>query len=251
MTNNPVISIITAVYNGEKYLEEAILSVLNQSYIDIEYIIIDGGSTDGTISIIKKYENSISYWVSEKDGGIYDAWNKGINKAQGSWIGFLGADDFYKSNAIEKYVELIIASKNVNYISSKVQLISQNKKSIKIIGECWNWSKFSKNMNTAHVGSLHSKELYEKYSLYDPDFKIAGDYEFLLRSGRGLNAGFVSEPLCYMRTGGVSGSGYEAFQEAYKAKFKNKDKYTFINLLYITLVMKSKLIIKKYILGFK
>jgi len=90
----PLITIITVVYNGEKYLEETIKSVINQTYPNVEYIIIDGGSTDGTLDIIKKYEDYIDYWVSEKDKGIYDAMNKGILVSNGKYLLFLNADDF-------------------------------------------------------------------------------------------------------------------------------------------------------------
>ena len=90
---SPRISIITVVYNGASTLEQTILSVLKQTYSRIEYIIIDGGSKDGTVDIIKKYQDRIAYWVSEPDEGIYDAMNKGIRHASGDWIYFLGADD--------------------------------------------------------------------------------------------------------------------------------------------------------------
>ncbi|MDH5645697.1 MAG: glycosyltransferase, partial [Candidatus Heimdallarchaeota archaeon] len=93
--NKPLVTIITAVLNGVDTLERTILSVISQSYTNIEYIIIDGGSTDGTIDIIRKYEHAIDCWVSESDTGIYDAWNKGVRLSNGEWIAFLGADDSY------------------------------------------------------------------------------------------------------------------------------------------------------------
>src|SRR5439155_13950516 len=100
----PLVSIITIVYNREAYLEQAINSVLQQSYPNIEYIVIDGGSTDNSVSIIKKYASKIQYWVSEPDNGIADAFNKGLMKANGNIIGFINADDWYEPIAVEKAV---------------------------------------------------------------------------------------------------------------------------------------------------
>src|ERR1700742_4639960 len=93
--DNPLVSVVTVVYNGAKHLEQTINSVLNQSHKNVEYIIIDGGSTDGTLDIIKRYEDKIDYWQSERDGGIYFAMNKGVSLAKGELIGILNADDFY------------------------------------------------------------------------------------------------------------------------------------------------------------
>ena len=96
------VTVVTVTYNAQDYLEKTIQSIISQSYSDIEYIIIDGGSTDGTLDIIKKYEKNITYWVSESDNGIYDAMNKGIKKASGEWINFMNAGDgFVDTNSIE------------------------------------------------------------------------------------------------------------------------------------------------------
>ena len=102
------VSVITISYNAVSVIEDTIQSVLNQSYKDIEYIIIDGGSTDGTVDIIKKYQDKINYWVSEPDNGIYDAMNKGIDKATGEWINFMNAGDYFHSNlTLENFIPLI------------------------------------------------------------------------------------------------------------------------------------------------
>lgn len=110
MKNNPLISVVTVSYNAVLTIEQTILSVINQTYPHIEYIIIDGGSTDGTVDIIKKYANRIAYWVSEPDKGIYDAMNKGIRTAKGEWINFMNAGDlFYSKDTLEK-----VFSKSIN-----------------------------------------------------------------------------------------------------------------------------------------
>src|ERR1700733_2556203 len=106
--DTPQVSIITVVFNGERYLEQAIRSVLGQSYPNIQYVVINGGSGDGTLSIIRKYEDRISCWISEKDKGISDAFNKGLARCEGEIIGILNADDWYEPDAVAlavKYIE--------------------------------------------------------------------------------------------------------------------------------------------------
>ena len=101
----PVISIITIVFNGEKYLDQTIRSVLDQNYPSVQYIIIDGGSTDNSINIIKKYEKDLYFWISEKDNGISDAFNKGIARATGDIIGIINADDWYEPKTFERVAQ--------------------------------------------------------------------------------------------------------------------------------------------------
>ncbi|NOQ29774.1 MAG: glycosyltransferase [Helicobacteraceae bacterium] len=113
----PLISIITIVYNGEKYLEETILSVISQSYDNIEYIIIDANSTDGTIDILKKYDSQIDYWVSESDSGMYEALTKGFSCISGDFMGYINSDDYFLPNAIKTIAELHIAKPNLQWIT--------------------------------------------------------------------------------------------------------------------------------------
>lgn len=218
--NDPLISIITVVYNGEKYLEETILSIINQTYNNIEYIIIDGGSTDSTLDIIQKYQDKISYWISEKDKGIYDAWNKGISFTHGEWIMFLGADDFLTPNALEKYIHLISTLPiGVKFISGKIDLIDENKNHIATIGKPWKWKTFKRYMNVAHVGSLHHKSLFKEYGIFDTSYKIAGDYEFLLRAKKKLITTFLDDTIAQMTNGGVSNQQIVlAYEETKRAK---------------------------------
>jgi glycosyltransferase involved in cell wall biosynthesis len=245
--DKPLISIIIAVFNVEDYLEDAILSVINQTYDNVEHIIIDGGSTDGTLDIIKKYTDKIDYWISEKDKGIYDAWNKAVQISCGQWIGFLGADDFYELNAIQIYVENINLLAKVEFISSQSYFCTKDKKILRKIGKSWNWKDFSIYMNIAHVGSLHRKSLFEKYGIYDINFKVCGDYDLLLRAGNKLKAGFVNQILCNMRIGGISHGGTsKIFEEIYQAKFKNNTRPTSLHIYIDTLWARLKWIIRKY-----
>ena len=119
MIKKPLISIITVVYNGEKHLEETILSVINQTYDNVEFIIIDGSSTDGTIDIIKKYEDKIDYWISEKDSGIFDAMNKGILASKGDYINFMNAGDFFTRINLVSDVVNILNSEEINLLYGK------------------------------------------------------------------------------------------------------------------------------------
>lgn len=204
MKINPLVSIITATYNADKYLQSSIKSVVNQTYDNIEYIIIDGGSTDNTVQILKENDKYIDYWISEKDNGIYSAWNKGIEKSKGEWILFIGADDKLLPGALEDYINYINQHPEIDfdYVSSKVRRINLDGSTESVVGKPWEWSPFRKRMTTAHPGSFHSKRLFTKYGLYNEKFKIVSDYEILLRPRGALKAGFIDKITVLMSVGG-------------------------------------------------
>lgn len=176
INKNPLISIITVTFNAASTIEQTILSVINQTYPHIEYIIIDGGSTDGTIDIIKKYSDRISYWVSEPDKGIYDAMNKGINLANGEWINFMNAGDtFYHSNIIED----IFAKKIYEYdiIYGAVNMLSSTYN--KIV-----WPKH--NISRSHPMPFNHQSVFVRTSLckqypFDISYRYAADYNFFCK----------------------------------------------------------------------
>lgn len=176
----PLVSIVTVVFNGASYLEETIQSVLNQTYHNIEYIIIDGGSSDNTLDILNNYDNSIDYWISEPDKGIYDAMNKGIKIASGTTIGLLNCGDTYERWFVEKLVDLLpdpkAISSTVLFCNFKVSLeelsLTQYHRSHMA---CW------QGMSICHQAMLIGKDIYAEQGLYDPFYKLAADYEFLLR----------------------------------------------------------------------
>ncbi len=178
----PLVTVITAVLNGEKHLEETIKSIINQTYPNIEYIIIDGGSTDGTLDIIKKYESYIDYWVSEPDKGISDAFNKGITVSMGTYINFQGdGDGFYSINSVSRVIE---NTESAWLISGLIIRISDSEKILFISKPK---SKFKKiellfRMPFPHQGLFTKNSYFKHYGLFDKNITYSMDYEILLRA---------------------------------------------------------------------
>jgi len=205
------------VLNGEAYLEAAIQSVQQQTYRDVELIVVDGGSSDGTVEILRRHSDFIDYWISEADGGLYEAWNKGVKLAKGEWIAFLGADDCYEPDAIAKYVDFIQSSeRELDYVSSRIRARNPDG-SLRIHGAAWNWNAFRVYMNVTHFGSFHHRRLFERFGEFDTSYRIAADYEFLLRARGSLQAGFLDAVTAEARVGGISNS-VRTIQETLRAK---------------------------------
>ena len=213
--DKPLISVITVVLNGSKCLEACILSVIGQTYDHVEYILIDGGSTDGSLDIIKKYEHAIDYWVSEPDRGIYDAMNKGISLSSGDWICVLGADDYLFGNDVlaKMASQLAGCDPTVKLVYGSVAMIDGDE-TLCVIGEAWPKVKenLSKVMSVPYPGLMHRRTWFERYGLYDASYRIVSDYEMLLRGWPHEEAVHVPGLLMVgMRTGGVSNASSHAF----------------------------------------
>jgi glycosyltransferase involved in cell wall biosynthesis len=191
-----------------------------QSYKNFELIIIDGNSTDNTVAIIKANDPIVTYWISEHDHGLYDAWNKGIKVSKGEWILFLGAGDMLDATTLEKYDNFInTLSTYPDYISAKIRNIDANGKSIRKIGKGWKWREFKISMTVAHVGSLHNSNLFKEIGFFDISYKISADYELLLRKRDKLKALFLDDFIGNMPIGGCSFS-IKAIQESREIKIK-------------------------------
>lgn len=200
----PRISIITVVYNGEKTIEKTIQSVLAQTYPNIEYIIIDGKSSDGTMDIVFKYADKISTLVSEKDHGIYDAMNKGISLAKGDIIGLLNADDFYEPDAIENIVSYYMPGYNAYY--GAIRNIEENSVSF-VSNTTDNLEKLSRGMVVNHPAMFVNKEVYEKLGSFNTSYKIVADWDFTLRCYlSGVRFIKIDKVLTNFRIDGVSGA---------------------------------------------
>ena len=224
---HPKVTIITASFNSERTIASSIESILKQNYKNLEYLIIDGGSTDNTLSIIKENEKLFGgrlKWISEKDKGIYDAWNKGLNLSTGDWISFLGSDDILFKNAIENYVIAINNNPDVNFISSMVMQVTQNLNPIRSIGKPWSNKMKSYNC-IAHVGSLHSRNLFIQKGLFNTKLLISGDYDFLLRCYDIIKPLYLQVETAYVREGGISGRNILRIAgETLKVKITNKSR---------------------------
>ncbi|CVK19928.1 glycosyltransferase family 2 protein [Sporomusa sphaeroides] len=198
------ISIITVCYNAVKTIEQTIYSVVNQTYPNIEYIIIDGNSTDGTIDIIKKYEDKIAYWISEPDNGIYDAMNKGIDIATGDYIQFLGADDALVNDyIIDEIVSMIhgedILSANILNINDTLFIQAKSNNHV---------SRDNLNYNgemIPHPGMFCKRKLFSKKK-FNINYKIAADYDFFLffLFDQNVSFKFIDIPVVFFSMMGVS-----------------------------------------------
>lgn len=214
--DSPLISIVTIVYNGERYLQETINSIRKQTYKNIEYIIIDGGSTDKSLDIIKENEDVVSYYVSEKDKGISDAFNKGIDRAKGEIIGLLNSDDIYEPLTLERVVnayrnnvgEKGIYYGNIRYFDETI--------SFELIPEI---KKIWKYMSVFHPAIFVSKEVYGKVGAFSLDYKYAMDSEFIHRCLKcNIPFIYIDDILTNFRLEGTSNINYKkSYKEFYKS----------------------------------
>ena len=213
------ISIITATYNSADTLRDTLESVLHQDYPDFEHIIIDGGSTDGTLDILRDYETKYQgrlKWQSEHDTGIYDGMNKGIALASGDIVGILNSDDFYTdsdvlSTIIQEIKDHDAIYGNVHYVKPE-----NLKKSVRFYSSKGfrRW-KMKMGFMPAHPSFYCRREIYSKYGLYDLDFKVAADFDQLFRLIylNNINTHYIDKDFVTMRTGGISTSGLSSHRK--------------------------------------
>lgn len=209
------ISIITVCYNSAKTIKKTFESVKAQTYTNIEYIVVDGGSKDETLSLVNEYETIISKWVSESDKGLYDAMNKGIAMATGDIIGILNSDDTFYN---DKVLEDIASFHNSNTIDASVGNIIQHNEDGKVVrkysAEKWTPEKLKIGFMPAHPGIFFKKELFDEFGMYSLDFKIGADYDLITRFflKQNISWKYADITTTAMLIGGVSSSGLESYK---------------------------------------
>ena len=231
-SSNLLISVIVAVFNGSKSLQRCIDSVASQTYPNKELIVMDGGSIDSTVEILKFNNEKITYWESEQDRGIYHAFNKALARSKGDWVYFLGSDDYLwdvesLSNIAQKIEK--IEDPKVCLVYGKVAIVSQSGDTLQVVNKPWNQVKdlFLQGCNICHQGIFQHKSLFEKHGQFDESFPITGDYELLLRELKLKDSQPLFIPdiiIAAMQTGGFSSSPehrISVLQEYARARKKN------------------------------
>ncbi len=243
------ISIITVCFNSQQTIKATINSVLNQSYKQVEYIIIDGASTDNTLEIIKEFSNSIDVFVSESDAGIYDAINKGITKSSGDVVGLLHADDVFDNNSVVDNV-MQLFDENVDMIYGDINYV--DRKDINRVIRKWKSSSYTKGKfkwgwMPPHTGFFIKKSFYLKYGLYNLSLGSSADYELMLRMFElyNLKSKYIPLNITKMRVGGVSNS---SLKNRWQANRNDKKSWKINGLkpFWFTLLIKPIIKIKQF-----
>lgn len=213
LPGKPLITVITVVFNGAETLRDTIESVMMQSYGNIEYIIVDGGSDDATVDILMQYDHIIDYWVSEKDAGIYDAMNKGISLCSGEYVGMLNSDDMFADKNVLQDIADRFEMAKVDAIFSCLNIVDKN--NLRKILRKYRVAKLSSALLRIGVMPPHptfycKRSCYEEGGMYKNDYKIAADFEMLVRLlvKQKISWSFIDKVTVTMRSGGLSNSGF-------------------------------------------
>ena len=241
------VSIITVCYNSALVLKTAITSVLSQSYQDIEYIIIDGSSTDGTFEIIKSFREQINKFVCEPDQGIYDAMNKGLVLATGDVIGILNSDDFYpNSYIISEVVKAFSVNPNIGMVLGNVDFVHpKNIKKLVRHYSCFHFSSWHMRFGfmPAHSATFFKRSIYKKIGQYRLGYEIGADFEWFVRAFYIHKIQFicVNKTFVYMRQGGVSTSGLKSYWISSKEQIKAlQENNVYSNILFVLIRLPIK-----------
>lgn len=203
--NRPLVTVITVVFNGAGDLEKTLLNVLDQTYSNVEYIVVDGGSTDGTLDIIRKYDHAIDYWISEKDAGIYDAMNKGIRLATGEWINFMNSGDlFYESTTLNS-IALRLESNQQIVFGDFETFSKRHQFNVRKISGPVSMQNLVMKMPICHQSMFVNLQSFKHIGLFDTNYKICADHDWLIKALlAGKQASYVKECIALCNIDGIS-----------------------------------------------
>lgn len=221
----------------------------------MEYVIIDGGSTDGTVEIIRKHQDSLAYWHSQPDHGLAHAFNMGVEHSRGRWIAFLNADDCYSHDHVLSMIAEVLRQdgKDDDVVFGQIVFIDRCKDIRRLptppFGGPWSWRVFRRRSTIPHPAAFTQRRFIERVGGFDECFRNAADYELYLRAGAKLQARFVPEVLAYMRVGGMSRQGaLRSLNESRLAQVKNSTQGRFAaRLLWLNYAVRT--MVKRGMLG--
>jgi glycosyltransferase len=239
MTGYPKVSIITPTLNCAATIDDCLQSVASQGYDNIEHIIIDGGSSDGTQDLARRFGTNV---ISEPDTGIYDAINKGLAQATGEIIHILNADDWYRHEGVISRVVEFMGEKSLDVCHARVELVDRNKSVTKVIGFDISRGQLLRKCKVAHPAVFVRRSVYERYGGFSTGFRIAGDHEFMLRIWDKVKIGFLPEVTTRMRLGGASTRQVSrSYRESMAAALLHGQNPTLAVLNYYYELLKSRL----------
>jgi len=201
---SPRLSVIVATFNAARHIQRCLDSIDAQEFSAREVIVIDGGSSDGTADILRNNSERIHYWHSRPDKGIYDAWNQALPHARGEYIAFLGADDAWHAPDTLRRVFDAIGARELDLVTGRGHLVDESGKLLHEFGRAWDYRKVARKMTICHPGSLHRKDLFDRFGCFDTGYRITADYDFLLRLPRDLRTLHLDMPLADIEDGGIS-----------------------------------------------
>jgi glycosyltransferase involved in cell wall biosynthesis len=223
----PLISVITACFNGAEFITNAIESVLSQTYPRLEYLIIDGGSTDGTVEIIRRYAPRLAYWHSQPDRGLAHAFNLGLAQAKGEWILFLNADDYLAdATVLERMAPHLLKAGEADVVFGQIAFIPRQQTKPEnltdIRGGPWRWSRFRFTCTIPHQAAFTRRRFFQGMGVFEEGKRATMDYEHYLRAGRRLKTVFVPQLVSLMRDGGASQDVQKILEEWRDAQLANR-----------------------------
>jgi len=241
-----LISVITVSLNSIDFIEDCLKSVISQDLKDFEYIVIDGGSVDGTAETIKNYENHITYWHSKPDRGLSHAFNLGVQNSKGTWLLFLNSDDtFADITTLSRMAKHLEMNKNADVVLGQVMVVSRDKEKKPIggpYGSKFNWNEFKYKVTIPHQAAFINRNYFNKFGMFSEKYKVVMDYEHFLRGGKGLHVVFKPVMITHMKDGGITKKN---ILESHKAicraqiesgalnKFTGKINYLYLNTRFV------------------